>query len=127
MMDAPTRPQPTLAVGVASALVAAGLVGLAFSDLGDLPTALAGILASCAVVAELIAARYSRSLTVSAAFVADMLAVGLLGPAPAFVIPALSYLAVWVVERYRPRALLINIAGSSTPALLVAYAFGAIG
>ena len=48
------------------------------------------------------------------------------GPAPAFVIPALSYLAVWIVERYRWRALLINLAGSSTPALLVAYAFAAI-
>ena len=55
-----------------------------------------------------------------------MLAVGFLGPAPAFVIPAVSYVAVWVVERYRWRALLINIAGSSTPALLVAVAFQAI-
>jgi putative nucleotidyltransferase with HDIG domain len=126
-MDARRRPQPHRATAVAALLVAAGLIGLARSDLGDLPTALAAILASCAVGAELVAARYSASLTVSAAFAADMLAVGFLGPAPAFVIPALSYLAAWVVERYRWRALLINIAGSSTPALLVAYAFGAIG
>src|ERR687883_124047 len=126
MMDAPRRPRPGLAAALAAALVAAGFVGLAFSELGALPTALAVILATCAVAAELVAARYSASLTVSAAFAADMLAVGFLGPAPAFVIPALSYLAVWVVERYRPRALLINIAGSSTPALVVAYAFAAI-
>src|SRR4051795_650462 len=120
------RPQPHRATAIAALLVAAGLLGLALSDLGDLPTALAAILASCAVGAELVAARYSASLTVSAAFAADMLAVGFLGPAPAFVIPALSYLAVWVVDRYRWRALLINVAGSSTPALVVAFAFAAI-
>src|SRR3954451_9982527 len=126
MKDARRRPQPELAAALAAALVAAGLLGLALSDLGDLPAALAAILASCAVGAELVAARYSASLTVSAAVAADMLAVGCLGPAPAFIIPALSYLAAWVVERYRWRALLINIAGSSTPTLLVAYAFGAL-
>src|SRR3954447_10834088 len=126
MKDARRRPQPELAAALAAALVAAGLVGLALSDLGDLPTALAVILASCAVGAELVAARYSASLTVSAAFAAGMIAVGFLGPAPAFAILALSYLAVWIVERYRWRALLINIAGSSTPTLLVAYVFAAI-
>ena len=84
------------------------------------------LLATCAVAAELVAARYSTSLTVSAAFAAGMLAVGFLGPAPAFVIPALSYGAVWIVERYRWRALLINLAGSSTPTMLVAYGFAAI-
>src|SRR3954465_5966082 len=126
MMDAPRRPRPGLAAALATALVAAGLTGLAFSDLSDLFTPLAAILATCAVAAELVAARYSASLTVSAAFAADMLAVGFLGPAPAFILPALSYLAAWVVERYRWRALLINVAGSSTPALLVAYAFGAL-
>src|SRR3954453_15875895 len=126
MMDAPRRPRPALAAALATALVVVGLVGLVFSDLSDLFTPLAAILATCAVAAELVAARYSASLTVSAAFAADMLAVGFLGPAPAFVIPALSYLAVWIVERYRWRALLINMAGSSTPALLVAYAFAAL-
>jgi putative nucleotidyltransferase with HDIG domain len=125
-MDAPRRPGPDRAIAIAGTLVVAGLVGLALSDLTDVPTPLAAILASCAVGAELVAARYSASLTVSAAFAAGMIAVGFLGPAPAFAIPALSYLAAWVVERYRWRALLINIAGSSTPTLLVAYVFGAV-
>jgi putative nucleotidyltransferase with HDIG domain len=79
-----------------------------------------------AVIAELVAARYSSQLTVSAAFVGGMVAVAFLGPAPAFVIPAVSYAATWVVERYRWRALLINVAGSSTPTLLVAVVFQAI-
>src|SRR3954452_16188879 len=125
-MDAPRRPQPSRATALAGLLVAAGLAGLALSDLGDLVTPLAAILAAIALAAELGAARYSASLAVSGAFVADMLAIGFLGPAPAFVIPALSYMAVWVVERYRWRALLINVAGSSTPALVVAYVFAAI-
>jgi len=125
-MDAPRRPQPNRATALAGLLVAAGLVGLALSDLGALFTPLAAILAAFALVAELGAARYSASLAVSAAFVADMLAIGFLGPAPAFVIPALVYVAVWVVERYRWRALLINVAGAATPALAVAYVFQAI-
>ena len=62
----------------------------------------------------------------SAAFAADMLAVGFLGPAPAFVIPALSYVARLDRRALPLAALLINLAGSSTPALLVAYGFAAI-
>src|SRR3954447_26333076 len=125
-MDAPRRPQPSRATALAGLLVAAGLAGLALSDLGDLVTPLAAILAAIALAAELGAARYSASLAVSAAFAADMLAIGFLGPAPPFVIPALPYMGVWVVERYRWRALLINIAGAATPALVVAYAFQAL-
>jgi putative nucleotidyltransferase with HDIG domain len=83
-------------------------------------------LALCAVVAELLAARYASRLTVSAVFVATMLAVGFLGPAPAFLIPAVANVAVWVVERYRWQALLINVAASATPAMLAAIAFDAI-
>jgi putative nucleotidyltransferase with HDIG domain len=125
-MDGRTRADPRRATAIAGILVAAGLVGFALSDLGDLFTALAAILASCAIGAELVAARYSATLTVSAAFAAGMLSVGFLGPAPAFAIPAISYVLVWIVDRYRWRALLINLAGSSTPTLLVAYGFAAI-
>jgi putative nucleotidyltransferase with HDIG domain len=126
MMDAPRRPDLRRATAIAGFLVAGGLVGLALSDLGDLFTALTAILASCAIGAELVAARYSATVTVSAAFAAGMLSVAFLGPAPAFVIPVLSYVLVWVVDRYRWRALLINLAGSSTPTLLVAYGFAAL-
>jgi putative nucleotidyltransferase with HDIG domain len=125
-MDALRRPQPTRATAIAGLLIAAGVAGLAVSDLDDLATPLAAILISVAIVAELTAARYSASLAVSAAFAADMLAIGFLGPAPAFVIPALVYVTVWIVQRYRWRAMVINVAGSATPALVVAYAFAAI-
>jgi len=125
-MEAHRPPQPTRATAIAGLLIVAGLVGLALSDLGDLATALAAILASVALAAELMASRYSASLVVSAAFAADMLAIGFLGPAPAFIIPALVYVTVWVVQPYRWRAMVINVAGSATPALVVAYAFAAI-
>jgi putative nucleotidyltransferase with HDIG domain len=120
------QPRPDLASAIAGALVAGGLVGFSFADLGDLTSPLALILAGCAILAELIGARYTAQLRITASFAATMLAVGFLGPAPAFVIPALAYFAVWLVERYRLRALLINVAGSATPAMAVAAAIDAI-
>jgi putative nucleotidyltransferase with HDIG domain len=124
--DAERRARPALATFVATGIVCVGVVGVTLSPVAPVVKPLAGVLTVTAVIAELIAARYSAQLTVSAAFVAAMLAVGFLGPAPAFLIPVVSYAATWVVERYRWRALLINIAGSATPALLVAAVFAAI-
>jgi putative nucleotidyltransferase with HDIG domain len=126
MKDAGRRAQPALATLVASGIVCVGVVGVTLSPVAPVVKPLAGVLTVAAVIAELLAARYSAQLTVSAAFVAAMLAVGFLGPAPAFLIPAVSYAATWLVERYRWQALLINVAGSSTPVLLTALAFEAI-
>jgi putative nucleotidyltransferase with HDIG domain len=120
------RPRPELATAIAAALVGGGVAGLAFSDLGDLVSPLAAILMACTVIAELIGARYTAQLRVSAAFAGTMLAVGLLGPAAAFVLATLTNLAAWALERYRWRALLINIAGTATPALVVAAGFSAL-
>jgi putative nucleotidyltransferase with HDIG domain len=75
------------------------------------------VLTFCALAAELVATRYASQLTVSGAFVATIVAIGFLGPACAFVIPTVSFVATWIVERYRWRALLINVAGSATFAL----------
>jgi putative nucleotidyltransferase with HDIG domain len=87
---------------------------------------LAGVLTLCALVAELLGARYAAQLRLSAAFVAGMLAVGFLGPVPAFFIPTISYVAVWIVDRYRWRALLINLASSATPTFFAAVIFQAV-
>ena len=126
MRDAERRARPALATFVASGIVCVGVVGVTLSPAAPVVKPLAGVLTLTAVIAELLAARYSAQLTVSAAVVAGMLAVAFLGPAPAFLIPAVSYAATWLVERYRWQALLINIAGSSTITLLVAVAFEAI-
>ena len=126
MSEAQRRPHVALATLIASGIICVGGVGVTLSPGPHLVKPLAAVLTASAVVAELLAARYSSQLTVSAAFVAAMLAVGFLGPTPAFVIPLASYVAAWIVARYRWRALLISIAGSSTPAFLVAVAFQAI-
>jgi putative nucleotidyltransferase with HDIG domain len=126
MADAERRPRPVAATLVAGGIVCVGVVGVTLSPAGTLVKPLAAVLTLSAIIAELLAAQYSAQLKVSAAFVAAMLAVGFLGPVPAFVIPAVSFLATWIVERYRWRALIINIASSSTPAFFVAVAFEAI-
>jgi putative nucleotidyltransferase with HDIG domain len=126
MANAARSARPVAATLVAGGIVGVGVVGLTFSSADALVKPLAAVLTVSAVVAELLAAQYSAQLRVSAAFVAAMLAVAFLGPLPAFVIPAVSFTAVWIVERYRWRALVINIASSSTPVFLVAVAFDAI-
>jgi putative nucleotidyltransferase with HDIG domain len=126
MTEAQPRARPGPATAIAAAVVCVGVVGLTISPLDPLVKPLAGVLAVCALFSELIAARYAASLTLSAAFLAGMLAVGFLGPAAAFLIPAISYTGVWLVDRYRWRALLINLAGSATPTLLAAVAFEAV-
>jgi len=116
-----------LATSIAGLVVAVGVVAASVAGFGGFVKPLFAVLTVSAVFAELSAAHHGQRQTISAAFTAGMLAVGFLGAAPAFAIGALSFGAVWVVERYRWRALLINIAGSSTPTCLVAIAFAAIG
>ena len=126
MSTAQLRAGPQIATVVAGLVVAVGVAvsSLSLSD-GDVKP-IAGLLTLCALVAELVATKYTSHIMVSAAFVAGSLAIGFAGPAAAFAIPAVSFVGVWLVERYRWRALIINIAGSSTPTCLVAVAFKAI-
>ncbi|HSD79405.1 MAG TPA: hypothetical protein VLB47_02050, partial [Solirubrobacteraceae bacterium] len=113
MTDGESRPRPVLATALAVALLCAGLVLVAI-DPGTVVHELAPTLVVCAVVAELLAARVSSRLAASGGFIAGMLAVGFLGPLVAFVVPMAGHLASWVAERYRWRAFLINVAGSSS-------------
>src|SRR6187200_1333381 len=126
MTAAQPRARPALATSVAAAVLCVGVVGVTMSPWAPLVKPLAGVLTFCALVAELLGARYAAQLRLSAAFVAGMLAVGFLGPVPAFLIPVISYVAVWVVDRYRWRALLINLASSATPTFLAAVVFQAV-
>jgi putative nucleotidyltransferase with HDIG domain len=96
------------------------------SSWGPLVKPVSVVLALCAVVAELLAPKIATRLTFSAAFTGAMLAVGFLGPVPAFLIPTVANIAVWAFQRYRWRALVINVAASATPSLLAAVAFDAI-
>ncbi len=111
---------------IAGAIAALGAIGFVAADPASVIDPLAITLAACAIAAELAAARYSADLRVSGAFVAGMLAVAFLGPSPAYLIPLLAYAVVWLVDRYRWQALIINIAGSSTPTLVVAFGFASL-
>ncbi|MCD6727930.1 MAG: HD domain-containing protein [Solirubrobacteraceae bacterium] len=120
MTDALVRPRPGLAVGIAGLLLASGVAGFAFTDHGDLlePTLL--VLLVVGLGANLIDASYSGRLSFSPAFTCGMIAVAFLGPASAFAVPVVAELAAWGVQRYRWRALVINLAGAATPTLLAA-------
>jgi putative nucleotidyltransferase with HDIG domain len=126
MSDAQLRARPRVATAIAALIVAVGVASTSLSLSASDVKPLAAILAVSAVAAELAATYYTDRITVSASFLAAMLAVAFLGPLPAFTIPAIAFGATWLVERYRWRALVINIAGSSTPAALMAIAFAAI-
>jgi putative nucleotidyltransferase with HDIG domain len=114
-----------LAVVAALLIFAPGAGAFALVDHEPLTKPLALMLIIAAVVAEVIAARYVAALTVSGAFSCAMLAVGLVGPAAAFLVPVASFATVWLVDRYRPQALAINLAGAATPSLLAAFLFDA--
>jgi putative nucleotidyltransferase with HDIG domain len=119
-------PRPALATGVAGLLVALGGVGFALADPTGLQPELALILVVSATVAELISARYASQYVVSGLFLCGALAIAFLGPAGAFGVTAAAVLTAWAFERYRWRALLINLAGMATPCLAVAAAFEAV-
>jgi putative nucleotidyltransferase with HDIG domain len=110
------------ALAFAGALLGVGVVAVTLAPSGSFVKPLTGILAVGAIASELFAANVSRTLRISGAFLATMLAVGFLGPAAAFAIPALTYVVVWFVERYRLQALLLNVACSATFAVLAAVA-----
>src|SRR5919201_4787904 len=119
-MDAQLRARPNLATSVALMALCVGVGAVSLSPSGALVNSFALTLLACAIVAELAAARYSTHLTVSGSFVTAMLAVGFLGPAAAALLPLIAHLAAWSVDRYRWRALLNNISGSSVPAVFAA-------
>jgi putative nucleotidyltransferase with HDIG domain len=126
MSDAQPRAHPALATVLAVLLVAVGVAIASLSlDTGEVKP-VAGILTVTAVVAELIATSYAVRIKVSASFVAGALAVGIVGPGAAFIVPTVAMLATWLVERYRWRALVINIACTSTPTCVVGVVFAAV-
>ena len=119
-------PRPRLAVTIASLLVGLGVVGFAAASPTRLFSGLTLLLVASATVAEVISARYATRASISGAFLCGVLAIGFLGPAGAFLVPAIAIPVVWLLDRYRWRAMLINVAGSATPTLAVAYAFEAL-
>lgn len=109
----------------ASSLLAIGALGLAIALAVVLPSApvadpLTALLAGCALVSILTLTRWEHSVEVSGSFSALMLAVAFLGAGPALLILVVVELAAWLVDRYRPTALLVNIGGQALPVAVAA-------
>lgn len=103
-----------------SLLALAALLG-AIALAAALPSApvadpLTALLTVCAFLSILAYARWEHSVEVSGSVAAIVLAVAFLGTGPAIAVIVVSELAAWLVDRYRPTALLVNIAGHALPA-----------
>ena len=105
-----------------------GLVGLAASAIwaasasdGYGQMSLFVALAVCAVAANLASATWSGPILVSGSFVALMLGIEFLEPLPAVGIAVLAEVAFWIVDRYRPAALPMNLVGTAVPTALTAW------
>lgn len=86
-----------------------------------------GVLALGAVAANLFDARTdAQRVTISATALATILVVALFGPAWAFFTLAISEIAGWLVERYPPERMLINLFGAGSPMLIAGTVFEAI-
>jgi putative nucleotidyltransferase with HDIG domain len=106
-------------------LLAAGALALAVTIAAVLPSAaiadpFAALLAACVFASILTVTRWEHSVEVTGSFAALMLAVPFLGAGPAIAILVVAEVAAWLVDRYRPSALLVNIAGHALPISIAA-------
>jgi putative nucleotidyltransferase with HDIG domain len=86
-----------------------------------------GVLALGAVAANLFDARTdAQRVTISATALAAILVIAFFGPAWAFVTLALSEIAGWLVERYPPERMIINLFGAGSPMLVAGTLFEAL-
>src|SRR4051812_1515998 len=107
-MEVSGRPRAAGAAALAACL--GGVVWFALTADRTLGRPLFFVLLGAAVLAALLSTRVEESLMVSATFATSMLAVAFLGPAAAFAIVVVAEGVEWLVERYRPVSLAINIA-----------------
>jgi putative nucleotidyltransferase with HDIG domain len=78
------------------------------------------VLLGCAVASRLVTADFQANLFISGAFLSGALSAVLIGPAAALAIPLVAELVGWAVERYRRVMLLVNVACSVLPTVVVA-------
>jgi putative nucleotidyltransferase with HDIG domain len=114
------------AVAAALALLAGSLPILVVLPREDLLAPLTLVLAACAVASVLGASKWEGSLQISATFVCLMLAVAFVGPVGAFAVAMTAELGAWLVQRYRPFVLPVNLAATAVPSMLAGIAFHAL-
>jgi len=117
------RPGLTLACAVLLLLGSVALATGADDDRGD--TAVLLTLALLAVAAEVASARFASRLSISGSESCYLLAMVLSGTRVGAALAALACLCGWVVDRYRVRALVVNLAAVITPVVLAGWLFHA--
>jgi putative nucleotidyltransferase with HDIG domain len=116
-----------MVVSTSVLLLLAGAVVAAYTWDGAAGRPLFFVLLGIAVVARATLTHISSDRGVSGVFVCSVLAIGFLDPFCAFTIPIVAELFSWaVLQRYRWRALLINLPGIATPDALAAWGFSAL-
>lgn len=106
----------------AGVLVSAGTVGcLAWFAIAVDARIFSGpalVLTVAMMATNLVSVRCRDDLWLSASFTCSIVTIALLGPAVAFAAVALAELGAWLVERFRVKALLINVLATGLPNLL---------
>ena len=115
--DAP-RLRRAVALGAATALLVAGAVLFALSADAAAVTGLAVVLTACTALSSATAPTIHGPLAVSTTSLCIALGVIYLEPPTVFAMMVLAETAAWTFERYRPAALLVNLAGQATPAFV---------
>ena len=84
------------------------------------------LLTFVAVVSVPFVSSVGSNSTLSPGFICLMIAIPFLGPSAAFAIALVTETATWLIERYRWRAFLNNLAAIPATALIIAVGFTAI-
>ncbi len=126
-MDAPPRAGRARAAHALGAFGCAGVaVAFVLNDWSALDDTLTLILAACATFAALMAVDEEGPTQVSATFLCATVAMGFGGVAPAIAILVLAELVVWLAERYRLSAFVMNVAALCGPATVLGQVFTAL-
>jgi putative nucleotidyltransferase with HDIG domain len=120
------RPVVAAAVGLGGSTACAFWAALG-EPRGDFSSSLAVGLALAALVGNVAAAEWDERFSVGGSFTASMLAIGFVGPGPAFAVVAFSEVGAWLFQRYRTAALPINVFASGGANLAVGHLFLWIG
>src|SRR4029077_2616905 len=111
------RPRELFVVLSSGAILVAGVVLSVLTWSGDAGRPLFFVLLGGAVLAQVVTTTVDRDIdsSVSGVFLCAVLAIGFLDPACAFAIPVVTNTLWGIVGRKRWQALVVNMAGQSTP------------
>lgn len=120
-MDAARPTKPQLALALAALIAVVGWFLVAVDERITDPLTL--LLAAGAVIANLLAVRFEGAVFVSASFTCSVVALAVLGPAAAVLVPVVGDVGERIALRLRNWALAINALGSAVPMVIAGSIF----